>query len=196
MAGHHCVAGQGRSAGRGVPAEVVQEACDHISTPDKWVQPANFNEPDQTVISGEASACEKVIEWITNSGKGTRFRALELNVSAPFHSMLMKPAEEKLAEAFVSFNFKTNTIPYVANIDAQKYESGTPAEIIKQNLLKQVCGSVEWCKSIQKLPSSSLCIEVGPGKILAGLLRKINRDIKVISLDNENGFQELEEALA
>jgi [acyl-carrier-protein] S-malonyltransferase len=85
--------------------------------------------------------------------------------------------------------------PYIANIDAKEYGADTAGDIVKENLIKQVDGSVKWTQSIQALPDDTVCVEVGPGRVLMGLIRKINRNIKVISLDKEGAFEELEELL-
>jgi [acyl-carrier-protein] S-malonyltransferase len=91
------------------------------------------------------------------------------------------------------FSFEQNKTPYLANVDANEYEAGTPVEKIKENLVNQVDSSVLWAQSFAKIPDGSICIEVGPGKVLKGLARKINRNIKVISMDSENFSTELEE---
>jgi [acyl-carrier-protein] S-malonyltransferase len=122
-------------------------------------------------------------------------RAMELNVSAPFHSSLMKPAAEKLKEAFKDLKWNENKIPYVANIDAKEYAAGTGPEKVINNLYEQAYGPVLWTQSIEQLPSNTLCLEVGPGRVLMGLVRKINKDIKVLPLDKEDAFNELEELL-
>ena len=88
-----------------------------------------------------------------------------------------------------------NTIPYIANIDAKEYDKNTSTMKIQQNLLSQVEGSVKWTQSIQKLTDDTVCIEVGPGKVLAGLVKKINPNIKVISLDTDEAFKKLQEVL-
>ena len=120
---------------------------------------------------------------------------MELNVSAPFHSSLMKPAADQLREAFSRFKFNQNKIPYIANINAVEYPIGTNTEIIIDNLYHQAYGPVLWTQSISTLPSDTLCIEVGPGKVLMGLIRKINKDIKVITLDRDEALAEIEEYL-
>ncbi len=175
-------------------AESVKKACEAVSVSGCEVQPANYNEPGQTVISGHAEACDKAVAWANENIEG-RFRAMELKVSAPFHSTLMAPATEKLEKAFEEFTFNSPKIPYIANIDAKEYGSDTEASKVKLNLLDQVCGSVLWSQSIEKLSDDTICIEVGPGKVLAGLVKKINSNIKVISLDKEGAFEELEELL-
>ncbi|MCK5883983.1 MAG: ACP S-malonyltransferase [Bacteriovoracaceae bacterium] len=175
-------------------AESVKKACDIVSVPGNEVQPANYNEPGQTVISGHAEACDKAVAWANENIEG-RFRAIELKVSAPFHSSLMAPATQKLSQAFENITFNSPKIPYIANIDAAEYGSDTDSTKVKLNLLDQVCGSVLWSQSINKLPDDTICIEVGPGKVLAGLVKKINSLIKVISLDKDGAFEELEELL-
>ena len=179
-----------------VPPEVVEQACREVSRPDSVVMPANFNEPGQTVISGEADACLRAVKWVEQSKEGTRFKALELNVSAPFHSSLMEPAAQKLESAFNKFTFNPLRVPYVANIDAREYPVGTTGETIKNNLIAQVCGSVKWSQSMAQLSPDTLCLEMGPSKVLFGLARKINRDLKVISMDQEDAFEQLEGALS
>jgi [acyl-carrier-protein] S-malonyltransferase len=178
-----------------VDSDLITKACKEVSTEGSEVMAANYNEPGQTVISGEAEACKRAVKWLEENG-ADKMRAMELKVSAPFHSTLMKPAEEKLKAAFETFNFSEVKTPYIANITAKEQPAGTGADTVKENLLKQVCGSVLWSQSIAQLPSDTICIEVGPGKVLAGLSRKINRDIKVISLDKEGAFDELKELLA
>ena len=108
----------------------------------------------------------------------------------------MKPAADKLNDELKNFDFKANTVPYVANIDAKEYEAGTSAEVIRNNLYKQVDGSVLWTQSFKALPDDTIAIECGPGRVLMGLARKINRNIKVVSLDKDGAFEELEELLS
>jgi [acyl-carrier-protein] S-malonyltransferase len=177
-----------------VPQETIIAACDAASTNDEKVMPANFNEPNQTVISGEVNACDRAVTWLTDNFSDPH-RAIELQVSAPFHSSLMKPAAIELEKAFEEFTWNENKIDYIANIDAKTYSTGTKADVIRQNLIKQVDSSVLWTQSIQNLPEETLCLEVGPGRVLMGLVRKINRNIKVIPLDKEGSFDDLVELL-
>lgn len=178
-----------------VSEETIRKACEVSSEANSEVMPANFNEPNQIVISGEANACDRAVKWLEENVEDP-FRAVELNVSAPFHSSLMRPAAEKLNEELKNFSFQANTIPYVANIDAKEYQVGTSADVIRNNLFKQVDGSVLWTQSFQDLADDTICIECGPGRVLMGLARKINRNIKVISLDKDGAFDELEELLS
>jgi [acyl-carrier-protein] S-malonyltransferase len=171
--------------------EIIREATMHASTADEKVSPANFNEPSQIVISGDKGACERAIKYMEEKTAG-RVKAIELQVSAPFHCELMKPAELKLKDVLNKCVFNNLRIPYIANVDSQIYGLETSSNTIKENLLKQVCSSVLWTHSIQKLSDESIIIECGPGKVLAGLIKKINPNLKVISLDSETGFSEVE----
>lgn len=175
-----------------VPAEIVEQACKAATLPNSEVMPANFNDPSQIVISGESEACLRAVKWLSENFTEAH-RAMELNVSAPFHSSLMKPAAEQLKAAFAKFKWHENKVPYIANIDAREYSTGTNPEVIINNLYHQAYGPVLWTQSIEKLPSDTLCIEVGPGKVLMGLVRKINKDIKVVTLDKDEALAELEE---
>lgn len=169
----------------------VRAACEAASTEDEKVSPANFNEPAQIVISGDKYACERAIR-LMEQNTAARVKAIELQVSAPFHCQLMKPAEHKLKDVLNNINFQAPKFAYIANVDAREYPAGTSPETVKENLLKQVCGSVLWTHSIQTLKDDTVIIECGPGKVLAGLIKKINPNIKVISLDTEAGFSEVE----
>ncbi len=176
-----------------VPGEIVAQACSAVSDDSEQVMCANFNDPTQVVISGHAAACEKAIAWLKENFEGKQM-AKELPVSAPFHSSLMKPAEEKLASFLKNVPMAVNSTPYIANIDATEYI--TDGETIKSNLIDQVCGSVLWTQSMQTLPDETICIEVGPGKVLSGLNKRINKTFKTYTLDSDLSFAGLEEFLA
>lgn len=169
----------------------IREACEKASSESEKVSPANFNEPTQIVISGDKTACEKAIKLMEEK-TGGRVKAIELQVSAPFHCALMKPAEIKLKSVLDGIHFQMAKFNYIANVDAKEYSVDTNPNLIKENLLKQVCGSVLWTQSIQTLSEDTLIIECGPGKVLSGLIKKINPNLKVISLDTETGFSEVE----
>lgn len=177
-----------------IPLETVEKICAQISTDNSPVMPANYNEPGQTVISGSAQACDQVVSWLSDNYKEP-YRAVELNVSAPFHSSLMEPAAERLKEHLSHLKFSPNQYSYVANVDAHEYAAQTSPETIKENLYKQVAGAVRWTQSIESLPDGSLCLEVGPGKVLMGLVRKINRQIKVLPVDSEDVLGQLDTKL-
>jgi [acyl-carrier-protein] S-malonyltransferase len=171
-----------------VPREAIVDACAQFDE----VIPANFNHPGQTVISGRGDCCDHVVNWLKDHYQKA-FKAIELKVSAPFHSPLMKPAAQALEKAFGDFHFSTNKFAYVANVDGREYPSGTDPEVIRGNLIRQVDSSVLWRQSFLKIPQSEICIEVGPGKVLKGLAKKINPQIKVLSMDSETFFDELSE---
>lgn len=168
-----------------VSQEKIEEGCKACSTENEKVMPANYNAPSQIVVSGHASACDKFSNWLSENIEES-FRAVELQVSAPFHSSLMIPAASKLENFFSEIQFKINKIPYIANVDAELYEIGTSSEMIRQNLIEQVAGSVLWTQSFNKLPEDQICFEVGPGKTLMGLGRSINRNVKITPLDGAN----------
>lgn len=177
-----------------VPAEIVDSACDVVSNTNNQCMIANFNDPTQTVISGHKEACERAVNWLkTNYLKS--FRAIPLKVSAPFHSSLMKPAEEKLAGYLNTIRFNSNSANIITNIDAKKNPSGTVGDVFQKKLIDQVCGSVLWKQSISKLDEDGLVIEVGPGKVLSGLIKKINPELKVIQMDQENWKNEIKDCL-
>ena len=175
-----------------VEANLIEEACQQITSQDHFVSIANHNSPSQIVISGHAKACEQVVEKL--KADGHKLRAVPLPVSAPFHSELMKPAAEKMNSFLEDIEIKTNTLPYIANINAQTYENADP-KIIKDNLVEQVCAQVKWVDSINNLPNGCKLIEVGPGKVLTGLCKKIRDDISIYTLDTDQGFSDLESFL-
>ena len=162
--------------------EKIEEGCHASSDETSKVMPANYNAPTQIVVSGHALACDRFSKWMEENMQEA-YRVVPLKVSAPFHSSLMKPAAENLNDYFSTISLKENTLPYIANIDAKKYSNGTPSQIIKTNLVRQVEGSVLWTQSFSQLEDDVPCFEVGPGKTLMGLGRSINRNIKITPLD-------------
>lgn len=177
-----------------VPCDIVAKACQEVSNDQFQVMPANFNEPGQTVISGHSEACTLAVEWLKNNYEGKQL-AKKLKVSAPFHCSLMLPAQEKLERFLNEISFQENNLPYIANVDAKEYPKGSKPQLIKENLTKQVCGSVLWSQSIQTLPKDTKFIEVGPGKVLTGLNKKICDNFQTLTLDAEGSFSQLEEFL-
>lgn len=157
----------------GLSDEDIITLCKSI--PDEVVVPANFNCPGQVVISGTVEgirlACEKANEM------GAR-RALRLNVGGAFHSPLMESAHEELAKAIESTNFNNAICPVYQNCDAAPH---TDAEEIKANLIKQLTAPVRWTQSVEQMVAdgASRFIEYGPGKVLQGLIRKIDKNVEV-----------------
>lgn len=179
-----------------VPSEIITKACDFATeNEDNAVMPANYNGPQQVVISGHTEACEKAVNWIKENYP-EKHMAIPLKVSAPFHSTLMKPAEINLANYLKKIKIKSNKIAYMANYDASEYPAGSSAQQIYQNLVRQVCGSVLWGQSMTKLSADEYYIEVGPGKVLTGINKKINPQFKTLSLDGPQAFEQLKEFLS
>lgn len=156
----------------GLADEKVEEICESI---DGIVVPANYNCPEQLVISGETFAVEKACERMKEAGAK---RALLLSVNGAFHSPLMQPAQEQLAAAIEATRFRNATIPVYQNITTTAV---TEPEEIKQNLISQLTGPVKWTQSVQNMikDGATTFIEVGPGKTLQGLIRKINSEVEV-----------------
>ena len=154
----------------GLADEKVEEICESING---IVVPANYNCPGQLVISGETAAVEEACIKLKEAGAK---RALMLPVNGAFHSPLMQPAQEKLAAAIEITKFRNPTIPVYQNITTTAVSD---PEEIKQNLIKQLTGPVKWTQSVQNMikDGATTFIEVGPGKTLQGLIKKINSEV-------------------
>ncbi len=155
-----------------LPDEKVEEVC--ASIPGVVVA-ANYNCPGQIVISGEIEAVNAACEALKAAGAK---RALPLKVGGAFHSPLMEPARVELAEAIENTEFKTPRVPVYQNVDAKPHTD--PAEI-KANLVAQLTAPVRWTKTVQNMIADGATefVELGPGKVLQGLVTKINRDVAV-----------------
>jgi len=155
----------------GLEDQIVEQICETV---DGVVVAANYNCPGQLVISGEVSAIEKACELLTE--KGAR-RALVLPVGGAFHSPMMEPAREELAAAIKETHFNEPTCPVYQNVPATAVTTATE---IKENLMKQLSAPVKWTQSIQSMitDGGTQFIEVGPGKVLQGLMRKIDRSVE------------------
>lgn len=167
----------GMAAIIGMDSDTIIEVLKEV---DGVVEAVNFNEPKQTVIAGEKSAIEKACELLKE--RGAR-RAMPLAVSGPFHSSLMKPAGEKLREEAEKFNFKDAEVKLVANTTA---EFLIKPEEIKNEIYSQSFGPVKWVDTIKKLKENGVdtIYEIGPGKVLAGLIKKIDKEINVINVNS------------
>ncbi|MGA9211534.1 ACP S-malonyltransferase [Kaistella sp.] len=158
----------------GLADDVVERICEE--TPG-IVVPANYNCPGQLVISGETTAVELACKNMKEAGAK---RALMLPVNGAFHSPLMQPAQEKLAEAIHNTKFYKPTMPVYQNITTTAV---TDPEEIKLNLIAQLTGPVKWTQSVQNMiqKGATSFVEVGPGKTLQGLIKKINNTVEVSS---------------
>lgn len=164
--------------------EVVLAICEEAAQ-GEVVQAANINSPGQIVISGSKGAVERAAELA--KAKGAK-RAVMLPVSAPFHCSLMQPAQDRLAEDLRALKFNDLAFPVIKNIDAQPVTTGDAA---REALITQVTGSVQWERSMQTLigAGADLYIELGPGKVLCGLMRQIDKNQTCLNVEDEASLQ-------
>jgi [acyl-carrier-protein] S-malonyltransferase len=163
----------------GLDNETVLSVC-RDAEEGQVVQAVNFNSPGQVVIAGARSAVERAAELAKNAGAR---RALLLSVSVPAHCELMKPAAEKLADALAAVELAVPSIPVICNTDAVIYES---AEKIRDGLRRQLFNPVRWTETIELMIASGATkiIECGPGKVLAGLTRRIDKSMSSACIDS------------
>ncbi|MDD4771578.1 MAG: ACP S-malonyltransferase [Bacteroidales bacterium] len=156
----------------GLADEVVEKVCAEIT--DKVVVPANYNCPGQIVISGSMEGIDAACAKLTEAGAK---RALKLSVGGAFHSPLMEPARLELAAAIEATQFQTPVCPVYQNVNAKPQ---TDPEIIKANLVAQLTSPVRWTQSVQAMIADGAdhFIELGPGAVLQGLVKKIQRDVQ------------------
>ena len=185
-------AGLGKMAAiLGLNRQLLEDITVSVSTGGNPVQLANINSPGQIVISGSAEgvtlACEKAKE------AGAK-RAIMLDVSGPFHSSLMEPAASKLSEVFFKVSWKDASIPVISNVHAKPI---TSSDEIKEKLLQQLYSPVLWQDCVEHMIEMGVdtFIEIGSGKVLSGLIKKINRAVKVYSVSNEIEIQAVVAAL-
>jgi [acyl-carrier-protein] S-malonyltransferase len=155
-------------------------------------EPANINSPEQIVISGHAAAVERGAKLADERGAK---RAKVLPVSAPFHCSLMQPAQDRLAVDLGNLKLEQPKMPVICNVYARPIEDATSA---REALVRQVTGSVKWSESMQVLIARGVqtLIEVGPGKVLCGLMRQIDRSKKCLNVEDEASLQKTMEFLA
>jgi [acyl-carrier-protein] S-malonyltransferase len=170
----------------GLDGDAVAAACAEASEGDV-VSPANLNAPGQVVIAGTTAAVQRAGAAAKAAGAK---RVIPLAVSAPFHCALMKPAEDRLAPELRALAVHAPRRPVVANIDAEPKTDGAAAV---EALVRQVSGAVRWEAVVRRLASEGVrtYVEVGPGTVLAGLVRKIDRDARVASLEDPAGLDAL-----
>lgn len=174
----------GMAAIIGMDSEKIKEV---LKTVDGVVEAVNFNEPKQTVIAGEKSAIEKACAALKEAGAK---RALPLAVSGPFHSSLMKPAGEKLKEEAEKYDFREGTAKLIANTTAEIISS---PEEIKKEIYAQSFGPVKWVDTVNRLKENGVdtIYEIGPGKVLAGLIKKIDKELTVININSLEDVEKL-----
>ncbi len=173
----------GMSAVLGMNAEQINAVVDPIAN----VQVANYNCPGQIVISGLKEAVEEAAEKLKEAGAR---RIIPLNVSGPFHSYLLEEAGKKLGEFLEQVEIHRPEIPYVANVTAQYV---TEADEVKPLLIRQVSSSVRWQQSVEYMIADGVdrFVEIGPGKTLAGFVKKISRDVTVLNIEKLDDLEKL-----
>lgn len=177
----------------GLQSDVIESICNEIQKEQgNPVQPANYNCPGQIVISGEKNAVLAAGEKLKEAGAR---RVVELKVSGPFHSDMLKGAGEKLAGELKNVTFSDMSIPYVTNVTASILDKETTAEQIKELLKVQVSSAVKWQQSIENMINSGVdtFIEIGPGRTLSGFIRKIDRTKKVLNIEKIEDLEKLKE---
>lgn len=174
----------------GMELEKVSALCAEAAQ-HEICEPANINSPDQIVISGNAAAVERAAKLATERGAK---RAVMLPVSAPFHCSLMKPAQDRLETDLAALTFQKPTIPVACNVDAALVDTANAA---RSALVRQVTGSVKWEQSMHLLIAKGVerFIEVGPGKVLCGLMRQIDRSKTCSNVSDEASLQKTLEQL-
>lgn len=175
----------------GLGPDAVRDVCVEAAA-GQVVEPANYNSPEQTVISGEVEAVERAMALAKERGAS---RAIRLNVSAPFHCSLMAPLGERMAEVLAATPIETPQVPVVANVTAEYVR--TPEEI-REALVRQVSGAVRWTESIQRLAADGYdtFVEAGSGRVLTGLAPRIAAGVKAYAAEDTKRVAALQEALA
>ena len=175
----------------GLNLDVLKNVCEEASR-GQVCSPANLNSPSQIVIAGDAAAIDRAIDLAKERGAK---RALKLKVSAPFHCALMKPAAARLAVDLARISFADLAMPLIANAEASAVNSGAEA---REALIRQVSEPVRWLESVEFLTAHGVqsFVEIGPGKVLGGLVRQINRDLRCVNVEDEASLRAAQEALA
>ncbi|HZV59269.1 MAG TPA: ACP S-malonyltransferase [Candidatus Eremiobacteraceae bacterium] len=175
----------------GLSPAVVIDICKRAAEKE-ICSPANLNSPEQTVISGHAGAIKRAVEIASQQGAK---RAVILPVSAPFHCALMMPAQEKLERDLKKVEFSALRIPVVTNVDADTIESG---EAAREALIRQVTMPVRWEESVRMLIDEGVntFVEMGPGRVLSGLLRQIERSVTTLNVEDEKSLAATIEKIA
>ena len=185
--------GQGAMAAvLGLSSEEAARACqDTAAETQAIVSAANFNSPEQTVISGETAAVERAAALSKERGAK---RVIMLQVSAPFHCALMQPAQDRLAELLRGLTFEAPGIPVAVNVDAALVRE---PEKLRDALIRQVTGAVRWVESIRLLMAEGPVrfVEVGPGKVLSGLMRQIDRAQICLNVEDEASLEKAVQGL-
>jgi [acyl-carrier-protein] S-malonyltransferase len=179
----------------GADLETVMGACGEAQQNDVCM-PANINAPGQIVIAGNTAAVDRAIELLRERGAK---RAIKLKVSAPFHCALMMPAQERLAEDLENIVFEDLRLPLVTNVDASAIEPGEgTGDDARDALVRQVSSPVRWLESMELLIGEGVetFVEIGPGRVLSGLLRQIKRDARSLNVEDTASLNATRAAVA
>lgn len=181
----------GMAAVIGLSDDEVLAACEEARAVGA-VEAVNFNAPGQVVVAGEKAALARAIECV--KARGAR-RAIELPVSAPFHSSLLKPAAEQLAKRLAETQVSVPTLPVIANVDAELH---TTPDAIRAKLAAQAASPVQWVKTIERMKAEGVTdvVECGPGKVLVGLVRRIAPEMNLHSINDQASLDALIQKLA
>ncbi len=183
--------GQGAMAAiLNLDSAAVEEACRRAAE-GQVVAPANLNSPGQVVIAGHAEAVDRASELCKAAGAK---RAVRLPVSAPFHCALMLPAQERLARDLSGLSFRDPSFPLVNNVDAEPVRAAAPC---RDGLVRQVSAAVRWQESVLRLVAEGVTtfVEVGPGSVLSGLVKKIHKDAQAMNVEDPAGLEQVVAAL-
>jgi [acyl-carrier-protein] S-malonyltransferase len=169
----------------GMEREEVEKICQEVSS-EEVLSPANFNCPGQIVIAGHTKAVERAIELVKQRGK----KAMTLQVSAPFHSPLMKPAGVRLSEALKDIPVHSLQIPVVTNVEARVNRS---PEKVKPLLVEQVSSPVRWEESMRRMVEEGIerVLEIGPGKVLSGLMKRIDSKVESGNIEDIQSLKKI-----
>ena len=180
----------GMAAIIGLDSDSLKTACQEAAQ-GEVVEPANFNSPTQIVIAGHKTALTRACA--AAKAKGAK-RALMLPVSAPFHSSLLKPASDRLAEYMANLTFSAPKIPLINNVDVAIIDD---PQAIKDALVRQAASPVRWVETIEKMASMGIThiVECGPGKVLAGLCKRINSSLTGEAIVDQASLDKVLEAL-
>lgn len=188
-----CPPGQGAMAALiGLEPAVVEEVCTEATQGAEFVAPANFNAPGQIVVAGYAGAVKRALELA--KARGSKL-SVELNVSAPFHCPLMRPAREGMAPVLAGLRVGQMAAGVVANVDGAINRDSSRVVPL---LLEQITAPVRWEESMRVMAGAGIeqAIEIGPGRVLGGLMRRINRQLPVHSMEDATSLPALRSALA
>ena len=174
----------------GIDIEKIEEIC-RAAAQGEVVSPANINTPEQIVVAGHAAAVKRVMEQALAAGAK---RAIPLPVSAPFHCSLMRPAQQRLAPELAVIPFKDLSVPLVNNVRAELIRTGSEA---RQGLIDQIPSPVRWEPSIRRLLDAGVTqfVEVGPGRVLTGMMRQIDRSAAATNVEDSKSLEKTLAAL-